>query len=162
MDSSNYTNVNNPRSRDILLETINTLNLCDIFREMNPELKRYTWRRKNPLKQARLDYAIGSRALLDIINSCKIVPGYRSDHSRVDIELLLNPFIKGKGIWRFNCGLLKNIEYLKSVKKWIKEVKEQYALPIYQPDNLDQIDKQEIQYSVRQYLSGGPFANHSR
>ena len=148
MDSSNYINVNNPKSRDILLETTDMLNLCDIFREINPKLKRYTWRRKNPLKQARLDYAIGSKALLDIINSCKIAPGYRSDHSKVDIELSINPFIKGKGIWRFNCGLLKNMEYLQSVKKWIKGVKKQYAILIYQLDNLDLIDEQEIQFTV--------------
>ena len=71
MDAFNYVHVNNPRSREILLETINALNLYDIFRETHPESKQYTWRRKKPLKQARLGYAIGSKALLDIINSCK-------------------------------------------------------------------------------------------
>ena len=124
MDAFNYANINNPKSRSVLLEAMNSLNLCDIYRDVNPDKKRYTWRRKNPVKQARLDYAIGTSSLLDIINSCRIMPGYRSDHSRLDIELRMDSFIKGKGIWRFNCGLLKNVEYINNVKKWVNEVKQ--------------------------------------
>ena len=33
-----------------------TNDIIDTFRESNPQLKRYTWRRRNPLKQARLDF----------------------------------------------------------------------------------------------------------
>ena len=30
--------------------------LCDIYRIRNPETKRFTWRRKTPFKQRRLNY----------------------------------------------------------------------------------------------------------
>ena len=61
--------------------------MVDYFRHVHPSVKRYTWRRRNPLKQSRLDYIIGPNALLDIINSCSIQPGYRTDHSYVEINL---------------------------------------------------------------------------
>ena len=32
---------------------------------------------------------------MDIIQSCKIIPGYRSDHSRIELDLVLNLFTKG-------------------------------------------------------------------
>ena len=130
------------------METIDTCGMCYISREIHPDVKRYTWRRKNPLKQARLDYAIGTNSLLDITKSCKILPGYRSDHSRIELDLLMDPFIKGKGIWRFNCSLLKNIDYIKSVKEWIREVKKQYIIPVYNLQNIDQIDEANIQFSI--------------
>jgi hypothetical protein len=35
---------------------IEIYNLTDPFRELYPDLKRYTWRKRTPLKQARLDF----------------------------------------------------------------------------------------------------------
>ena len=56
IDCSNYKNINNPKSRELLLDYMETNDIIDPFRESNPQLKRYTWRRRNPLKQARLDF----------------------------------------------------------------------------------------------------------
>ena len=48
-----------------------------------------------------------SDALLDLVNSCKIRPGYRTDHVIVELTLALCKFKRGKGIWKFNCSFLK-------------------------------------------------------
>ena len=88
MDACNDKHVNNPQSCRVLINTMSTCDLIDFFRAIHPKTKRYTWRRQNPIKQARLDYFIGSRTLLDLITKCNISAGYRSDHS--SIELILN------------------------------------------------------------------------
>ena len=88
MDACNDKHINNPQSRRVLINTMSTSDLIDFFRAIHPKTKRYTWRRQNPIKQARLDYFIGSRTLLDLITKCNISAGYRSDHS--SIELILN------------------------------------------------------------------------
>ena len=85
---------------------------------------------------------------MDIIKSCEILPGYRSDHSRIELDFVLNSFTKGKGIWHFNCSLLKYPDYLNCVKNCITEVKKQYAIPIYRLDNIDKIENKEIQFTV--------------
>ena len=66
---------------------MNKHNLTDIFRQLHPQVKHFTWRQRNPMKRARLDYAIGTNSLMDIVQSCKILPGYRSDHSRIELDL---------------------------------------------------------------------------
>ena len=51
IDSSNYKNINNPKARDRPIEYMEINHVTDPFRENNPQLKRYTLRRRSPLKQ---------------------------------------------------------------------------------------------------------------
>ena len=113
MDSQNYVNVNNPTARAVL--TIEH-NLSDIFRQLHPKIKRFTWRRRRTMKQARLDHVIVTNSLMDIVQTCKLLLGYRSDHSRIELNLFLNSFTKGKGLWRLNRSLLRDPNYVKCVK----------------------------------------------
>ena len=55
-DSYNYSNVNNPHARTKASQIMSELALIDMFCELNLEKRRFTWRRKNPIKQASLDY----------------------------------------------------------------------------------------------------------
>ena len=77
------------------------------------ETKQYTWKRKNPLQFARLDFFLISHSLTDLISGVSINQSYRSDYSIIEINLVINKFIKGKGIWKFNCRLLSEHDYLK-------------------------------------------------
>ena len=70
-------------------------------------IRRYTLCRKNPLWQSRLDFFLVSDVLSDLVNSCGIRPGYRTDHSIVELTLTLCKFKRGKGKWKFNCSLPK-------------------------------------------------------
>ena len=54
--------------------------LCEIFKVRNPEMKRYTWRRKTPIKQRRLDYSLISDQLQDQRDQVDIIPSIQSDH----------------------------------------------------------------------------------
>ena len=56
LDYSNYVAVNNPRARHKILEIIDLLDLIDVYREFHPLTKRYTWHKRNPVKQSRLDF----------------------------------------------------------------------------------------------------------
>jgi hypothetical protein len=55
IDTSNYCNINNTQEQEKDLELMKILNSADVFRELYPELKRFSWRQNNPLKQARLN-----------------------------------------------------------------------------------------------------------
>ena len=122
--------VNNPQSRSKVLEIVENLKLSDPFRLLNPT-KRYTWKRCNPIKQARLDYFLISETLTHMLQNRHIKPGYRSDHSRVDIDIILDTFKLGKGVWKFNCSLLTHPDYVKLINDAIMTVKKQYAVPVY-------------------------------
>ena len=82
------------------------------------------------------------------ITNCKIKPGYRSDHSIVELNVLVNSFQKGKGIWKLNCELLKNPDYITAVNKTIQTVREKYALPICKKDYINEGNDTFIQFTI--------------
>ena len=99
--------------RNVLVEH----SLIDIWRTKNPYNKRYTWRRSNPLTQARLDYWLISIALTYNVTKCDIKPTIKSDHSIISLTLLRNTNKKkGPGLWKFNAALLQNNEYVEMLK----------------------------------------------
>ena len=114
-------------------------NLVDPWRLQHPTLRRYTWRQPTPLKQSRLDFFLISEELTTFLSSSNIVPGYRTDHSLISLDLDLSSIKRGKGFWKFNNSLLKDSEYIKCIKDKILDVRRQYAVSPYNLDNIDQI-----------------------
>ena len=152
LDCHNYQNINNPKARNKLLHTIQTQQLIDAFRYKYPSLQRYTWRRTKPFKQARLDFFLVTDTLIDLATSVKTVPGYRTDHSMIKLHLNINPFTRGKGTWKFNCNLLQDIQYVNIINELIENEKIQYALPIYNPSKIKEIDNNELQFTISDHL----------
>ena len=144
IDTFNYVGQNNSKSRDSLLDVMNSSSLIDIYRHLNPESQCYTLRRKNPIKQARLDYFIVSQTLLDIVTKVDIKTGYRTDHSLITLSICFTNFTRGPGVWRFNTSLLKDKEYLSLVKTWINDEKLKYAVPIYNFENIHTIPDESL------------------
>ena len=66
-----------------LLSIMSENDLCDIYRIRNPQEKRFTWRRKTPFKQRRLDFFLVSDMLQDNIRTVDIIPSVQSDHSAI-------------------------------------------------------------------------------
>lgn len=91
-------------------------NLIDPWRIYNLNDKMYTLQRRNLIKQARLDFFLISEEPMSIVSQVKILPGYRTDHSLLFLELQIDDFKKGKGFWRFNNSLLKDYDYILQIK----------------------------------------------
>ena len=68
---------------------------------------------------------------MDLISDCNISPGYRTDHSAIELSFFINKFERGRGLWRFNSQLLQNKEYIQLVKNLIKEEIVKYAVAVY-------------------------------
>ena len=152
LDCYNYQNKNNPKNREALMNIQNTLHLVDPWRIYHPNTRRYTWFRRNPIKKARLDIFLVSEELMNIIEKPDILPGYRTDHAIITIELRLSNFEKGKGFWKFNNSLLKDKTYIKKVKEIISETICTYACPIYNREKLDQLNHNDIQFTISDQL----------
>ena len=148
LDTYNYVGSNNPKAREILHDVIDTCSLVDLYRHFNPNTQRYTWRRKNPIKQARLDYFIVSQTLLDLVAQLDIKPGYKTDHSLISLSLNLINFSRGPGVWKFNTSLLKDQEYIAFVKNWIRDEKLRYAAPVYNLENIHNIPDDNLHLKI--------------
>lgn len=152
LDYYNYKGINNVKAREEVIKLVNEKYLIDPFRENFPELKRFTWKKKNPCKQARLDYFLISENLFQFVKTANIDPSYRSDHAMVTLEFNLTKFKQGKSYWKLNNSLLTDMEYLKQINKKILEVKRQYALPVYNLDHIENIPDDELQFVINDQL----------
>ena len=128
LDTCNYKHVNNPKAKQAVLDIMREHDLSDIYRELHPNTKQYTW---NPVKHARLDLFLASSNILDITNNCEIRISCRSDHSVIELDLMLNQFSRGKGLWKFNNSLLECADYLNIINNVIEEEKLKHAVPVY-------------------------------
>ena len=61
----------------------NSLDLIDVWRTLNPDGKRFTWRRTKPEVHCRLDYFMISSSLTTAITNADILPGYKTNHSLI-------------------------------------------------------------------------------
>ena len=152
LDTYNYKNVNNPRSSLKLKELIQSFDLQDPFRATFPTEKKYTWRKKNPLKQARLDFFLISNNLSLFVKNTEFLNSYRSDHSPIVLVLQFKNIKRGKGLWKFNNSLLFDPKYVNIVKKIISDTKIQYALPIYNIDWIPVAPTSDLQFVINDQL----------
>ena len=56
------------------------------------------------------------------MSESKITPGYRTDHFTIELGLQTTSNKRGKGFWKLNTSLLRNIDYLANVKAAKKEI----------------------------------------
>ena len=69
--------------------------VLDIWRVLSQEEERYTWRRKKPDIQCRLDFFLISQSLVSKINTSDIVPGYKKDQSMITMAIVANLNTRG-------------------------------------------------------------------
>ena len=95
------------RSLAKIIHVSDKLDVCDIFRVRFPNLKRFTFRQKTPLRQRRLDYIFVSNSMQEFVTNIDILPSFLSDHSPVFIKIdTLKNTRRGNYGWKFNTSLL--------------------------------------------------------
>ena len=132
----------------MVLSLIEEEHFIDVWRVMNENTQKYTWRRLNPTKkQARLDYFLVSETINSYVMHSDIVPGYRTDHSGIILKFKLQEAERGRGYWKFNNTLLKYKKYIEEVKNTIREVINTYAL-----NNENINDVNEVAFNINDQL----------
>ncbi len=110
----------NPEYRQNILSFLETDNLIDIWRTLNPYAHIYTWFRRNA--RSRLNYFFTSDHLLNTIKNVEIKLGFHSDHSLICISFLDGTKENvGKGFWKLISSLLHDLEYVNSIKQLLAE-----------------------------------------
>ena len=102
------------------------LGLTDIWRLFNPEAKRYTWRQNQPAVHCRLDFFLVSESSLCDVTHADIVPGFKTDHSMITLNVAPHANSRGKGFWKLNTSLLSEMKYVQEIKPTIESTVNQY------------------------------------
>ena len=153
LDSFRYRGRNRPRAREKIFELMEVSKLKDVWRELNPNDRKFTWRRFNSIQQGRLDYFLISENVLQNTESALIEPGYRSDHSIITIIINTNKNgPKPRTHWKFNNSLLRDIKYIDTIKTMISDIKKQYCALVYNRENIDIIDCKTLELVINDAL----------
>ena len=115
-------------SSKTLSTMIEHLGLIDIYRFLHPHGKHFTWRNKgrSGLVQSRLDFFLVSQHLKYQKLNNKHFPGLMSDHSLINLSFnQISSWNRGRGFWKLNLSLLKDLDYVKRVNEELEKLGEQ-------------------------------------
>jgi len=106
-----------------------SFDLIDIWRIRNPDVKRFTWRQKNPIVQRRLDFWLITSSFQEEVENVDIIPAIRTDHSAISMHINgIEEIRRGPSFWKFNSSLLEDEVYIKLVtdkySDWLEEGKD--------------------------------------
>ena len=106
-----------------------SFDLIDIWRIRNPDVKRFTWRQKNPIVQRCLDFWLMTSSIQEEVENVDVIPEIRTDHSAISMHINgIKEIRRGPSFWKFNSSLLEDEVYNKLVtdkySDWLEEGKD--------------------------------------
>ena len=133
IDNYGYISPRNPRARRTLNNLMENYGFIDAFRSLNANKRLFTWIRKVGPQRARLDMFLLTESLRPFIHAQSTFPAFMSDHSPIVLTIDFSQFVCGKGVWKHNSELLKNIEYINVINHTIKKCFAKYVIhPSYE------------------------------
>jgi len=101
----------------LLNDTIDQLDLIDIYRTFHPKTMNFTFFSSAHGTFSRIDYILGHKASLGKFKKIGIIPSIFSDHNAVRLDLnYRRKTIKNSNIWRLNNTLLNNQQTTEEIK----------------------------------------------
>ena len=85
-------------SQKVIQDWIDNTDLLDVWRMTHPEVSKFTWKRTRPFKIfCRLDFFLISSGLFGKVEKSNILPGFKTDHSLITLDIDLSLFERGPG-----------------------------------------------------------------
>ena len=112
-----------PPSARYLKQLLDRKGLVDVWRHLNPLVKRSTWARNSTAVRTRLDRFYMQVEMLPAVKNAKIGAKGPSDHNVILLKVETEGFVaRGKGTFKMNTSLLEMPVYQERVKQWIREI----------------------------------------
>ena len=119
MDRSTKQKIN--KETQTLNDTIDQLNLIDIYRTFHPKTMNFTFFSSAHRNFSRIDHILGHNSNLKKFKKINIIPSIFSDHNALRLDFnYRRKTIKNSNIWRLNNTLLNNQQITEEIKKEIK------------------------------------------
>ncbi len=108
---------------DELTAFMDAHDLFDVIRFRHPDRRLFTRIQRTPPVMTRIDHWLMSHHLSSYLQNATVFPGIKSDHSIIHFHISTSHAKRGRGFWKFNPSLLRDLEYIKSVKNIIQDIK---------------------------------------
>ena len=107
-----------------IVNLMNELNLEDVWRRRNPQLKRYSYFKPNSKTASRIDYWLSEKTLDPYLIKTTIEQAIRTDHASIQCTIKTNLQERGPGYWKFNKKLLDSEFFNKALNSFWQGWKE--------------------------------------
>ena len=119
MDRSTKQKIN--KDRQTLNDTIDQLDLIDIYRTFHPKTMNFTFYSSAHRTFFRIDHILGHKSSLGKLKIIEIISSIFYDHNAVRLDVnYRRTTIKNSNIWRLKNTLLNNQQITEEIKKEIK------------------------------------------
>ena len=120
MDRATKEKIN--KETQILNDTIDQLDLIDIYRTFHPKTMNFTSFSSGHGTFSRIDHILGHKSSLGKFKKIEIIPSILSGHNaiRLDVNYRGKETNQNSSIWRLNNTLLNNQQITEEIKKEIK------------------------------------------
>ena len=120
MDRSSKMKIN--KEREALNDTIDQIDLLDIYRTFHPKTADYTFFSSVHGTFSRIDHIVGHKSSLSKFKKIEIISSIFSDHNAMRLEMnYWGKNVKKTNTWRLNNTLLNNQEITEEIKEEIKK-----------------------------------------
>ena len=120
MDRSSKMKIN--KELQALNDTINKMDLIDIYRTFQPKTTKYTFFSSVHGTFSRIDHILGHKSSLGKLKKIEIVSSIFSDHKAMRLDInYWKKSVKNTNTWRLNNTLLNNQEDTEQIKEEIKQ-----------------------------------------
>ena len=121
MDRSSKQKIN--KETQVLNDTLDEMNLIDIFRTFHPNVEEYTFSSAHGTF-SRIDHILGHKSNLSKLKKIEIISGIFSDHNTTSEDINYKKkkkTVRNTNTWRLNNTFLNNQEVTEEIKKEIKK-----------------------------------------
>ena len=123
MDRSSKQKIN--RETQILNDTLDEMDLIDIFRTFHPNAEEYTFFSSAHGIFSRTDHILGHKSNLSKFKKIEIVSSIFSDHNAMRLDINYNnnnnnKTVRNTNTWRLNSTFLNNQQVTEEIKREIK------------------------------------------
>ena len=120
MDRSPKMKIN--KERQALNDTLNKMDLIDIYRTVHPKRTEYTFFSSAHGTFSRIDHILGHKSSLGKFKKIEIISSIFSDHNAMRLDITYRKkTAKNTNTWRLNNMLLNNQEITEEIKEEIKK-----------------------------------------
>ena len=117
---SNYSN--------LVLTTMDMLDLVDIQRVRHPKLCKFTYESKSLKMKSRLDFFLVAKNFTKNVKTYEIYSSIAPDHNTIYISLSLSSNTpRGPGLWKFNNTPLNDEQYIAMTRNTYTEARTYYS-----------------------------------
>ena len=114
--------------RTSLVSLMDELNLIDIYRQIHPIAKSFTYESKPLNLKSRIDFFLISRPLSSCVKNVEIRTSIAPDHKAVFLNIeVKSEFTRGPGLWKFNNTLLEDESYKDLIEFYYPQILNKYS-----------------------------------